>query len=117
MELIAFVLALAGFTALALAMRRHHRDLFGRFPSVKRSVILRVVGGTALILSLAPCVFRADWPVGLVLWLGLLTVSALAVALMFAYRPATWQQKRMAFPPPACADVGRGAHRRGPSAS
>ena len=117
MELSALGLAIAGFAALALAMRQHHRDLFGKPPSVKRAAALRGAGGIGLILSLALCVICADGPVGLVSWFGLLTVAGLAVALWLTYRSATKQQTRATFPSPARADAAGKPRRRGPSAS
>ena len=85
MELIALFLALCGFGAMALAMRRHHRDLFGTQPSPRHSLALRATGWMLLGLSFAVCIVASDWSVGSVLWLGILTVAALICALTVTY--------------------------------
>ncbi|MBP5856548.1 DUF3325 domain-containing protein [Marivibrio halodurans] len=77
--------ALAGFGVLALSMHRHHRDLVGHAPSRRRMLRLRCVGGGLLALSLAMRVAVAGWAVGVVSWLGFLTVAALLVVLTLAW--------------------------------
>lgn len=42
--LMALLLSLAGFVALALAMERHHRQVWQRAPSRKQSLLLRCAG-------------------------------------------------------------------------
>lgn len=82
-----FVSALTGFFALALAMNRHHHQLWQRYPGALTRWLLRVVGWGALMLSLLACAEREGWPVGTVLWCGLLTATALTVAMFFTYGP------------------------------
>lgn len=94
MALAAFSLAFFGFTALALSMHKHHRDVFGVPPMRARSLPLRIAGWALLGLSLAPCVARSGWSVGLVLWCGLLTTAALAVALMLTSLPSAKRRTR-----------------------
>ena len=85
--LLALLLSLAGFVALALAMERHHRQVWQRAPSRKQCMLLRCFGITGLGAALAACVAHAGWATGTVIWLGLMTVAALAVALVLSYRP------------------------------
>ena len=85
--LMALLLSLAGFVALALAMERHHRQVWQRAPSRKQSLLLRCAGVIGLGAALAACVAHAGWATGTVIWLGLMTVAALAVALVLSYRP------------------------------
>jgi len=83
------LLAHAGFAALALAMDRHYRSMRATrraCPPRLRSG-LRAAGAFALALSLATALHA--WPPadGAVAWFGLLTVAALALVLLLAYRP------------------------------
>lgn len=87
MALLAFALACTGFAALALAMDRHHRQVWQRPAPGRRGVLLRVAGAVALGASLAACIAHSGWAVGAVLWLGLLSATASAVALVLTYRP------------------------------
>ncbi len=91
---VAFALALFGFGALAMAMRRHHRDVFGGNPSVARSAILRALG--ILLLAASYGVLCRDLGVteGTIEWLGLISLAAitvvpiLTVALLLRVLPA-----------------------------
>ncbi len=74
--LLALLLSLAGFVALALAMERHHRQVWQRAPSRKQCMLLRCFGITGLGAALAACVAHAGWATGTVIWLGLMTVAA-----------------------------------------
>lgn len=85
--LMALLLSLAGFVALALAMERHHRQVWQRAPSRKQCLLLRCAGVIGLGAALAACVAHAGWATGTVIWLGLMTVAALTVALVLSYRP------------------------------
>jgi peptidoglycan/LPS O-acetylase OafA/YrhL len=82
---LAFVIACAGFTALALAMDRHHRVLYRRSPSPFARWALRALGCAGLAAALAVCVADAGWSEGSILWFGLLSAVALCIALVFAY--------------------------------
>lgn len=81
--------AIGGFVWLALAMDRHHADMFGRgsVPAPARVARLRGQGAIALVLSLCACVLAEGWAFGAVYWAGLLTVGALAVVGAFAWAP------------------------------
>ena len=76
---------IAGFAALALSMHKHHRDVFGTAPTRGRTLALQGAGWLLLTASVWPCVAHSGWSIGLVLWIGLLTVAALTVALLLTY--------------------------------
>ena len=81
MSAAAFVFAIAGFAALAMAMGRHGEALMKRAPSHREALGLRIAGGMLLGASLA---FSTAWlgsPVGFVGWVGVLNAAALTVAL------------------------------------
>lgn len=80
--------SLCGMTCLALTLPAHFQQVFGSVALPKQSLgTLRVLGVVAPLASLVACL-RADHPsmAGLV-WLMLLTASALAVAFTLAWRP------------------------------
>lgn len=81
--------AYAGFAALALAMDRHYADAFGRgeslAPALRRA--MQWAGSLGLALSLLANVATAGWAFGGLSWLGVLTLSALALTLLLAYVP------------------------------
>lgn len=98
MALLAFALACTGFAALALAMDRHHRQVWQRPASGRQRVLLRVLGTVCLGASLVACIAYSGWSVGIVLWLGLLSAAVPAVALVLTYQPrvlavAPWRWK------------------------
>jgi hypothetical protein len=84
-QVLALALAYAGFTALALAMDRHHRQVWRRTASGRTRILLRAAGILGLGLSLATCIVQSGWSVGLVLWLGVLTAATLAVVVGLAW--------------------------------
>jgi hypothetical protein len=77
--------AWGGFTALALAMDRHHRDSYGGEPAPRRVAWLRVLGTAGLLASLLASLQRQGATQGWVLWCGVLTAAALAVVLGQCY--------------------------------
>ena len=87
MTALAFLLAYAGFAALALAMDRHHRQVFGRAPRRGIRIVLRIAGAAGLCGALAACVAASGGSIGTVEWFGVLSASALAFVLLFAFRP------------------------------
>lgn len=82
MDMLALLLSVAGFAALALSMPRHHRDLFGRPPSPRRARALFIAGWVQLIAALMPCIAASGWTIGLTVWFGTLSVAGFAVALV-----------------------------------
>ncbi|MEB2871689.1 DUF3325 domain-containing protein [Pseudomonas rhizosphaerae] len=81
------LLSYAGFSALCLAMDRHHQEVLGRRPSPARKVQLRVAGWALLGLSLWISVISAGWAMGLVRWTAVLMSSAVFLVWLLPYRP------------------------------
>lgn len=82
----ALLLAVAGFALLALSLAKHHRDLLGKIPSRTAERSLRAGGWLLLGASLLACISAAGVSIGLVLWTAVLTVAAIAVALLITYQ-------------------------------
>lgn len=87
MESLALVLAYAGFVALALAMSRHHRQVWNGEASKHTRILLRIAGAAGLVSAFAVCIRYAGWSVGPVLTLGLLSVAGAAVVLLLTFSP------------------------------
>lgn len=86
MAVAAWCTAFSGFTALGLAMDRHHEDSYGRGSSPgPRRPWLRGAGALGLLLSLAACLAIKGPAQGWVLWLGVLTAGALGVVGVLSY--------------------------------
>jgi fatty acid desaturase len=75
-HLLSFVLCLAGFTALAFAMHRQQRDIFGRRLRSTTTYGLRVAGACALLLALGILIAGRGWSIGLVIFSGQTSVAA-----------------------------------------
>lgn len=81
-----WLLCLAGFTLLSLAMPRYRR-LFGlRHLSQRSEQGWRLSGFALLLLSLLLVLRRRQLAEDLVAWFGILTMAALLVAAVLAYR-------------------------------
>jgi len=89
MLVIGLIMSVAGLAGLALAMSRHHSDVFGTAPTRRRRKVLRLAGWglLALSLSLWPCLVAWGLSIGLVTWAGMLTLGTLAVVLALTYWP------------------------------
>ena len=87
-------LALAGFTALALAMHRHH----GALPDVRhgrpRSGLLRCAG--VVLLAVSYDCLRQAWGTleGTIDWLCLASIAAISTVYVLAAGAALWQHVR-----------------------
>jgi hypothetical protein len=79
------LLTLAGFAAIALSMKKHHKAVAGVFPSPGRVRALQVGGWLALVLATAWCIFVFGVGYGLVVETALLNVAGVAVALTLTY--------------------------------
>ncbi len=87
MSLSACLLSFVAFICLALSVPRHCRHIFGRDLEGPVMPTLRIAGWVLLGASLAASI--AEWGafVGIVGWIGILTVSAIAVTLSLTYGP------------------------------
>lgn len=75
-HLVAFLLSLAGFAALASATHRQQRDLFGKALGATRTRILRLAGWAALLGALGVLVAEFGWGLGLVMFSGHTSLAA-----------------------------------------
>jgi hypothetical protein len=75
-HLLAFVLCLAGFTALAFATRRQQRDIVGGPLRLTTTYVLRLAGACALLFALGILVARQGWSLGLVMFSGHTSITA-----------------------------------------
>lgn len=87
MILSSLCVAYAGLLALALAMDRHHEQVFARRPSQQPAGSGGGAGWLGLALSLPPAVTAWGWAIGIPAWLGLLTVAAAALLLLLSHAP------------------------------
>jgi hypothetical protein len=80
-------LTYAGMAALALAIDRHHRQVFGEDAAQRTRNLMRVAGGSLLVLAIPPCVHLWGAGAGTVAWVGMLTIGALLSVGMLPYWP------------------------------
>jgi len=85
--LASLLLSFAAFAALAMTMDKHHRDLFGAPPGKGRRQLFTMAGWLLLAASALPLIQLQGAVIGMLFWLGLLTASALGVAMVLSYRP------------------------------
>jgi hypothetical protein len=86
-ETSALLAGFGGFTALAFAMDRHHRDMTGTLPKGRNLLMFKAGGWAALSFAALPLAARFGLAVGLTCWFGMLTLGALGVAVALTYRP------------------------------
>ncbi|TBU96577.1 DUF3325 domain-containing protein [Stutzerimonas kirkiae] len=100
-----FLFSLAGFAALALAMERHCKHLLRRSLPPPWPALLYWSGWALLAVALALALLAPPWrwSMGLVVWLGWLSLAAAGLAFYFPWWP--WQ-------PPAAAVSRKGANAR-----
>lgn len=88
LTLTSLFLAYSGLFALAWAMDRHRRQLApGVKPGRQLSHLFRLLGWTALALSLWAAWCGLGPGVGLTQWFGLLSLAALILVLQLTYLP------------------------------
>ncbi|MDQ8020519.1 MAG: DUF3325 domain-containing protein [Moraxellaceae bacterium] len=75
-HLLTFLSSLAGFVALAMAMSRHQREVFGKALAQPATRRWRLAGWACLLLALVVVVFREGWGLGLVLYSGHTSLAA-----------------------------------------
>ncbi|WP_159910703.1 DUF3325 domain-containing protein [Pantoea sp. 18069] len=90
------LVSLAGLAALALATERHAEHLLRRVPAPHWRLLARVTGWLLLALALALGIAWLGTGVGITLWLGWLSIAALA--LVFAFPKWPWQPQVRAKP-------------------
>lgn len=85
-SLASFALCLAAFTALSVAMERHHAQVFGAVRA-RRPFAWRSLGWALLAASVAYAIYVFGFGIGLVMWCGSLTLAGGLVAWLLPYRP------------------------------
>ncbi|MFT4052891.1 MAG: DUF3325 domain-containing protein [Novosphingobium sp.] len=85
--IVSMLLCIAAFTALALSLPRHHREVFGCAPSSGRERRFRLPGWTLIVLSLVPAIAHSEAGIGLVSWFGAATAGGLCTMALLTYRP------------------------------
>ncbi len=83
----AVLLSYAGFTALCLAMDKHHGELLRRKPTLLQRRVLGLAGWCLLGISLAVAVHGAGWAMGLINWTAGLMASAVLLVWLLPYQP------------------------------
>ncbi len=83
----ALLWSLAAWCALALAMPRHHQQVFGREGAAPALRGWRCGGAVALLMGLVQAVRAEGWALGSLAWIGALAVSGAACVLLLAWRP------------------------------
>lgn len=79
--------AFAAFVALALAMPRHQEQMLGRELTASAAWGWRLAGVAGLAAALWACLQAWSPSLALAVWLGVLTIAAMLVGWLAAYRP------------------------------
>lgn len=89
MHLLVLLISLAAFTGLALAMPKYGKAVFSNPLSDARRQMLRLAGWSLLIVALALSIYRWQFDIGTVTWLGWLSVAGLVPVLVLS----RWAEK------------------------
>ena len=92
LNLAVFISSLAGFICLALASDRQGEFLLHRSASKRERLVFRIIGWPLLALALALCVEGWGASMGVVSWLGWLTMAGAGLAFYLPWWP--WQEKK-----------------------
>lgn len=95
------LLSLAAWLALAMAMERHQRDVFGRAMAGPRVRWLRAAGGMLLAASPVPMVQYWGALTGLSIWGALISLPAIALVLAITARAHSTGARKPASAAPA----------------
>ena len=87
MTLAAFALSYAALMTLGLSQTRHHRRVYGRDPGSRRRRAGRWAGWMLLAASAAATVSAWGPATAAIAFLGVVTVTAVAAALLLTYAP------------------------------
>jgi hypothetical protein len=87
LDLLAFALSFAAFSAIALGTERHARQVLGRQAGLPVRRALGTAGWVLLLASLFPALAARGPSIGSLNWLGYLSVASAAIALLLSYRP------------------------------
>lgn len=79
-------LNLSAFVMFALSSFSTYRELLGRAPTENTGKALKMAAAILLTGALWLCVASKSWGLGLLLWFGNMTMTALLVALLLTLR-------------------------------
>lgn len=82
-----FVVTLTGFGWLALAMNAHWKQVRKGLPSTGTVLVLRMLGSTALFVSLMLCLSVDHASMASLVWVMLLATAAMIIAFTLTLRP------------------------------
>jgi hypothetical protein len=99
------MLCYAGFTALCLAMDRHHQDVLGGKPGRARQWSLRLAGAALLGLATLLLMASGGWAMGLLRSLALAMASAGLLVWLLPYQPG-WALRLAALAVPGALALG-----------
>ncbi|MBB3103851.1 DUF3325 domain-containing protein [Azomonas macrocytogenes] len=94
-------LCFSGFAALCLAMNRHYGQVFGTDAPADKRLPLQIGGWLMLAFAIFVCIDARGISVGIVQWIVQLTLAALALVLLLAYRPRLIVPLALVAPPVA----------------
>lgn len=83
----AFLVTLVGLGWLALAMNAHWRQVCQGVPPAKTVILLRSLGGAALLVSLLFCLSVDHASMASLVWIMLLAAATVSIAFTLALRP------------------------------
>ncbi len=83
----AMLFAYGAMLALCQGLERHFKQVWGRPCLLWQRLALRGMGWAALLVSLLLCAQAWGWAMGPVAWLGLLSLSGLALVMLLPYWP------------------------------
>jgi len=90
LTVLAGALACGGWIALCLTMTRHAAQVYGRGGQARIGVPrLRLLGWSGVTLAFMPCIAARGWHMGPLLYCGMLTASAMLLAMLLEYAPRT----------------------------
>lgn len=87
LDFLAFALAFAAFSAIALGTERHAKQVFGRQPAPAARHTLTTAGWVLLLASIVPALAARGPSIGSLAWLGYLSAASVTIGLMLNYRP------------------------------
>lgn len=86
MGLAVYAVSVVGLACIALSMARHARDVFARELTWPERSLLRGAGAALQAAAFALCVVQWDAAIGLIAWVGTMTVAALSVTALLTLR-------------------------------
>lgn len=93
-DLLAFLIAAAGFAGLCLSQSRHQQDILRRALPPKTARTLRAIGYVALTIAFVLAVVTHGPAYGTLVWAGLLSPAAASLVMLCMWRISASQARR-----------------------